>query len=293
MSVRFAPSPTGQFHIGNLRTAWISYQWARHLKQPWVVRFEDIDKVRVVPGAQEAQLNDLARLGMVPDKIFIQSDYRLKHWQLFSRAFEEKLLYPCFCSRKEVLAALASAPHGSTGGYTGHCRELKAWPVYDRPDLAWRFRTEDPKKDFIVARTALPRGRGVPSLESFIFSYQWACAIDDLEEGHTLLVRAVDLADSVPQQRIIQNWLNKTQGLTRPLPAIFHTSLVVANNGERLEKRKKGITLAEVLKSGISEERLLAAFAGTFDINSFVFDAGSVFGEKKGLISMGELGIAV
>ena len=76
---RFAPSPTGQFHVGNLRTAWISWQWSRALATPWIVRFEDIDAPRVKPGALEAQLEDLARLGMKPGSQFLQSERAQRH----------------------------------------------------------------------------------------------------------------------------------------------------------------------------------------------------------------------
>src|SRR4051794_2163446 len=101
MGVRFAPSPTGLFHIGNFRTAWVSYEWAKMLKLPWIVRFEDIDHPRVVPGAMEKQLEEMAYLGMRPDQTMIQSDFQPRHRYLFETARAQGVVYPCTCSRKE------------------------------------------------------------------------------------------------------------------------------------------------------------------------------------------------
>src|SRR4051794_30272327 len=122
MSVRFAPSPTGAFHLGNLRTAWISRAWAKHLGLPWVVRFEDIDRPRVVYGAKEGQLSDMAALDLAPDEIVDQSARMDRHWELLQQAVAEGQVYPCHCSRKEILAGLASAPHGKEAIYDGRCR---------------------------------------------------------------------------------------------------------------------------------------------------------------------------
>ena len=77
--VRFAPSPTGRFHLGNLRTALLSQELARRLGQPWAIRFEDIDTLRVIPGAREQQLQDLADLGLIPDRITLQSENHARH----------------------------------------------------------------------------------------------------------------------------------------------------------------------------------------------------------------------
>src|SRR6185312_17052083 len=98
MSVRFAPSPTGKFHVGNLRTAWISHIFSRYLGQPWIVRFEDIDQPRVVAGALQWQLDDLRKLGMVPDRVLVQSERLARHEALFRDAVAAGQVYPCTCS---------------------------------------------------------------------------------------------------------------------------------------------------------------------------------------------------
>ena len=308
--VRFAPSPTGRFHLGNLRTAWISYALAKKLGQPWVVRFEDIDAPRVVAGAREQQLQDMAALGLVPDQILIQSELRARHWAVFEKAVAEGQVYPCFCSRKEISLALeqaASAPHGpgSSGErvYNGHCRVLYRgpgeWPKVQHPTIAWRFKASDEsgRSDFIVARTSAGTPGGLDS-KSFVPGYHWACAIDDLDGRYQLLVRASDLAHVVDQQRAIQNWLASAEGSGAQWPAVYHTALVTADDGSRLEKRTRGVTLQEVLDSGISVPDVLSRFSASFEaelaqIDSAQVVAGAVLGEKRERITVGELGFKV
>ncbi len=297
MAVRFAPSPTGTFHLGNLRTAWISHWWAKALGQPWILRFEDIDRPRIVYGAQDKQLEDMKRLGLEPDGIVQQSAFFKHHYDLFVQAVREKVVYPCFCSRKEILDRLASAPHTGTVPYTGACRDLAKWPPYSRPTLAWRFRhiEQDPKLDFVIARSELPATQEIPpSRESFVPSYQWACAIDDFQGHYELLVRACDLADSASQQRSIQKWLATALGKKEELqyPAIFHTSLVLSDDLTRLEKRSRKVTLDEVAANGVTPAMVAEKFRLSFDGDVSEFQSGRIFGEKKPQITLGELGFS-
>ena len=290
--VRYAPSPTGRFHLGNLRTAWISWLWAQCLQLPWVVRFEDIDRPRVLAGAREKQLEDMAALGLKPDVLLLQSDFHSRHLELFERAVELGAVYPCDCSRKEVqsaLASLASAPHeGTAPVYSGHCRDLDpARELKAAETVAWRFRMTEASghDDFIVARTSLSRGDFVPA-------YHWACAIDDYDGGYDLLVRAWDLESSAPLQRAIQAWLGSLEGVAR-VPAVFHTSLVVQNDGARLEKRTRGVTLDELGAQGMGTRELLAKFASGFDSGLLPrrLGAGEVGGESEHTRSLVDLGL--
>lgn len=287
MSVRFAPSPTGAFHIGNFRTAWISHAWARALRVPWVVRFEDIDTPRVVPGSQQAQLDEMKQLGLAPDEILVQSARRDRHWEFFEKARKDGRIYPCHCSRKYVLASLASAPHGQEALYSGACRTGVSEPAKN-PTIAWRFRNEDSsgRNDFIVARTDTAHGS-----ESFVPAYHWACAIDDWDEGHRLLVRAQDLAQATTLQRAIQSQL--PGAFTRPFPAVFHSSLVVANDGSRLEKRSRGVTWPELLKNGYSAQRLVDLFQRSFELDPSAFLNEKIWGEVRPTISLEDLGIKI
>lgn len=290
MSVRFAPSPTGVFHVGNWRTAWISREWARVLNRPWIVRFEDIDAPRVLPGALERQLREMKSLGLVPDDVRVQSSRRDRHWELFEKARAEGILYPCRCSRRDVLTALASAPHGAEALYSGRCRpggratgDADAAPAAETATIAWRFRCVDEsgKQDFIVARTD---AQG--SSSSFVPSYHWACAIDDWEEAHRLLVRAHDLETATPIQRVIQSWLRGSGD--RDFPAVFHTALVTADDGARLEKRTKGVTLDEL---AVSPAQLILFFEKSFEARREDFADGKVWGEPRARLTLGELGL--
>jgi len=298
--VRFAPSPTGHFHIGNLRTAWVSHQWARALQVPWVVRIEDIDQPRVIPGVREHQLNDLQSLGLVPDILLTQSEFRDRHFELFRTAVLTRKAYPCDCSRKEVkaaLAAMASAPNdGHVPVYSGHCRSLSFQREFHAQDsIAWRFRMDDASgcNDFIIARSSPVLGDdGLPvDKDSVAFAYHWACAIDDFDGDYHLIVRSHDLASALPVQRAIQTWIGELEGEARTPPAAFHTALVVQNDGHRLEKRTQGVTLKELLEHGINFGRVCDFFEKSFDpalLNSDV-ERSAVLGEAKETLRLEEL----
>lgn len=313
--VRFAPSPTGRFHIGNLRTAWISHRWARHLNLPWVVRFEDIDLPRVIPGAQDEQLNDMQALGLTPDLVIVQSELKGRHWSLFLKSVHADQVYPCDCSRKEVqlaLSSLASAPHdGQAPVYSGRCRSLGGRELARTELVAWRFRmpSESGRDDFIIARTGkqatdylLNLSQSDPSKsceannltipEDFTPAYHWACAIDDFDGGYDLLVRAADLMPAISLQRAIQTWLAKEIGMPVELPAVFHTSLVTNDEAHRLEKRTPGVTLPELLLKGLTTEQIKLLLENSLDSEVFqqIVNRSKQFGEKCDTLTLSSLG---
>lgn len=269
MSVRFAPSPTGSFHIGNLRTAWVSHAIARAAKLPWVLRFEDIDAGRVLEGAREEQLRDMAALGLHADDVYLQSARHERHVELFMHAVREGQVYPCWCSRADVqrdLQGMASAPHGAPVVYSGRCRAGNVTPRRDLPGLAWRFRSPraEGSEDFLVGRTSTRLGAdGKPDAATYAPSYNWACAVDDAEGGHELLVRAWDLESVLVAQREVQAWVRASTG-RGSLPPVFHASLVSDNAHVRLEKRMRGTTLRELEAMGVSAAQLGELFERSF-----------------------------
>lgn len=282
--VRFAPSPTGTFHIGNFRTAWISHRWAGLLSRPWVLRFEDIDGPRVVPGAREKQLEEMARLGLRPARVETQSEFQARHEAVFLKARSEGRVYACYCSRKDIREALegaASAPHGAQAVYNGRCRDLDSVPDHRLPTLAWRFRFDDDSgsQDFIVARTQ-PDGRG------FVPAYNWACAIDDWDGRYALVVRAWDLAPVCEPQRAIQRWLRGSEGSTDPLPAVYHAALVTQDDGHRLEKRTRGVTLAELEATGMTPEKLVRLFELGWKAEVSHYGPEKIYGEARRELSL-------
>jgi glutamyl-tRNA synthetase len=310
--VRFAPSPTGTFHVGNLRTAWISHKLSRAWNQPWIVRFEDIDRPRVISGAQDSQLEDMAALGLEPDECLVQSMGRGRHWEVFEKAVRAGRIYPCFCSRKDVRDALdgaASAPHPGSSAphpglantqpsqpiYSGHCRSLGKTPAaseHGLPSLAWRFAVEeDPggRSDFIVARTSptLPA-----DFATFVPAYHLACAIDDWDGKYHTLVRAADLAEVVPQHRAIMKWHAKSENKPYFPPAVFKAAVVTQNVGHSLEKRTQGVTLTELQAGGWSPERLVELFKKSWDESLvWTWAQGKVFGEARSVLTLKDLGL--
>ena len=256
--VRFAPSPTGRFHIGNLRTAWIASRIGHLLAEPLIVRVEDIDSARSRTEFKTLQIADLKRVGVIADELVIQSDRYPRHLELFNRARNDGLIYPCDCSRKDVLEALAglrSAPHGREAEYSGRCRTRLRGDMHPSETLAWRWRSKleaDGRFDVIVARTN-------PDGSQFTPGYHWACAIDDADGDYRILVRAWDLEAADFTQRQIREWV-------RPdiRTDVFHTSLVVKDDGSRLEKRTKGVTLDELAATGVAAQSLVSLFERSF-----------------------------
>ena len=266
--VRFAPSPTGRFHIGNLRTAWVSSELASAIKEPWMIRIEDIDTMRVLPKAWDDQSADLARLGLVADSVITQSANFDRHLELFERAKAEGRVYPCDCSRQDVLESLAQmerAPHTLPPEYSGHCRKkhfdgsaLALSKYSPKETLAWRWKSADVRgvHDVIVARTGAAG-------EKFVPGYHWACAIDDADGDYKILVRAWDLMPVDRIQSEIRRWVKPLQE-----SKVFHTALVVRDDGGRLEKRTQGVTLSDALAKGFSTETLIANFKASFDLET-------------------------
>ncbi len=246
---RFAPSPTGVLHLGNLRTALLAWLFARHAGSAFLVRMEDLDAGRVRPGLAERQLADLAAIGLDWDgDVVVQSERHERYAAAVARLRGAGLVYRCYCTRAEVRAAL-SAPHGPLpeGAYRGTCRELSehdhaaheaggrtaALRVRaDAADVAFVDRVLGPYAgcvdDFI-----LMRNDGAPA-------YNLAVVVDDAAQGVEEVVRGADLLDSTPRQR----WLAGALGLTPPAHA--HVPLVLGPDGRRLAKRHGGVTLDDV-----------------------------------------------
>lgn len=270
---RFAPSPTGDLHLGNLRTAlvaWLSAQ--RDGTGRFIVRFEDLDRVTSSRDIAAAQLRDLAAIGIVPDETPVfQSD----RFALYDRAIESLtargLTYPCFCTRREIREA-AAAPHGAVGAYPGTCRILsdadRTARAAERPgalrlDAATAGFGEDTHIEFddvihgrvrgSVDDVVLRRNDGVPS-------YNVAVVVDDAAQGVTEVVRGDDLLPVTPTQIALQRLLGV------PTPAYMHVPLVLGSDGDRLAKRHGAVTLADLAAEGVGaadvREMLLAEIAG-------------------------------
>lgn len=250
---RFAPSPTGELHLGNLRTALLAWLFARSAGSRFVLRIEDLDAATARPEHEAAQLRDLELLGIDWDGTPVrQSERRAHHDEAIAALTAAGLTYPCYCTRREIHEA-AAAPHGPMpeGAYAGTCRDLTAAERADREAAgrrpALRLRTAGETVAFvdrlrgrvegIVDDVVLRRGDGTPS-------YNLAVVVDDADAGVEEVVRGDDLLLSTPRQ------IHLARLLGRPVPAHAHVPLVLGPGGARLAKRDGAVTLHDRLDLG-------------------------------------------
>ncbi len=237
---RFAPSPTGPLHAGSLVAALASWLDARCFGGQWLVRIEDVDTPRCIPGAGEIILQQLAACGLVPDAPPLWQSTRAAHYQ---QALDQLLAqgdaYPCACSRKEIEEAQNALGHArerhAALPYPGTCRH----GLNGRTGRSWRFRvpqgacTEwtDRRLGAQQQDVAADVGDFVLRRADGLWAYQLAVVVDDAAQGITHIVRGEDLADNTPRQILLQ------RALKVPTPHYLHTPLVCGANGEKLSKQ--------------------------------------------------------
>jgi len=261
---RFAPSPTGLLHLGNLRTALLAWLFARSAGARFLIRVEDLDRSRVRPGMEKAQLSDLLALGLDWDGPVVRQSGRMELYEeAIARLDAEGLLYPCYCTRAEIRAA-ASAPHGipASDRYPGTCRELTvaqhaAREAAGRPP-ALRVRSDDA----LITFEDRHLGRFEEGVDDFVVrrndgtpAYQLAVVVDDAAQGIGEVVRGADLIDSTPRQILLARLL----GL--PEPRYAHVPLVLGPDGRRLAKRHGAVTLSDRAALGEEPEKVRAWMA--------------------------------
>lgn len=256
---RFAPSPSGDLHLGNLRTALLAWLFARSTGRRFLVRVEDLDRVR--EGSRQRQLDDLLALGLDWDGEVLDQSARYEHYDdAIGRLRDAGRTYECFCTRKEILSA-PSAPHAPGGAYPGTCRNLtereRREKAATRP-AALRLRADHstysvtdllhgtytgPVDDFV-----LRRGDGTPA-------YNLAVVVDDTAQGIDQVVRGDDLLTSAPRQAYLADLL----GL--PVPHYAHVPLVLNGEGKRLAKRDGAVTLEDQWVLGRTPAQVLGMLA--------------------------------
>ena len=242
MRGRFAPSPTGVLHVGNLRTALLAWLFARSAGSSFLVRIEDLDVGRVRPGFAERQLADMALLGLDWDGEVVSQSARTG---LYEEALSVLPVYECFCTRAEIAEA-ASAAHGPVGAYPGTCRGLsEADRSARRVERAPALRVD--AGGGVVSFVDRVLGSQSGYVDDFVvrrndgaFAYNLAVVVDDGAQGIEEVVRGADLVDSTPRQI----WLGRALGL--PELSYAHVPLVLGPDGRRLAKRHGDVTLHEV-----------------------------------------------
>ncbi|WP_420121385.1 tRNA glutamyl-Q(34) synthetase GluQRS [Nakamurella sp.] len=266
---RFAPSPSGDLHVGNLRTALLAWLFARSTGRRFLVRMEDLDRVR--PGAADRQLADLAALGLDWDgPVVHQSDRTDRYDAAIATLVGRDLAYECFCTRREIREA-ASAPHpdpsfpqriGADGAYPGTCRSLTAEQV--------RHRRATGRPSALRLRAAVDRwtaddmltGPFTGAVDDLVLrrndgvaAYNLAVVVDDAAQGVDQVVRGDDLLTSAPRQAYLAGLLD--------LPPVryAHVPLALNRQRQRLAKRDGAVTLADLAAAGRSAVDVLALLA--------------------------------
>jgi glutamyl-tRNA synthetase len=284
---RYAPSPTGPLHMGNLRTALLAWLFARHAGAEFVLRVEDIDRQRTKPGCAEGMIDDLRWLGLDWDEgpdvggqfaPYRQSDRIPLYRQHLERLIAADQVYPCFCSRRDVTEA-ASAPHTlrSTGEYPGTCRtpdgRLRQRLRNPTRQPAYRVKIED--QDLLFVDHVLgPMTMHIRApFDDFVVwrsdstpAYQLAVVVDDSLMRIGEVVRGADLVDSTPLQLLLVQMLGYRQ------PQYAHVPVWCDSNGSRLSKRSGSDGIATFRANGATPERvvgMLAASCGLVPAGTF------------------------
>ncbi|WP_040802479.1 tRNA glutamyl-Q(34) synthetase GluQRS [Nocardia concava] len=261
-SGRFAPSPSGDLHVGNLRTGLLAWLFARSTGRGFLMRVEDLDRVK--KGAAERQLEDLAAIGLDWDPPVVWQSQRLPLYEAaIERLTAAGLTYECFCTRREIQQAV-TAPHGPMGAYPGTCRNLTDQQIRERRaegrPAALRLRagiSEFTVTDRLLGEyrgavddLVLRRGDGTPA-------YNLAVVVDDADQGIDQVVRGDDLLPSTPRQAYLATLL----GL--PVPEYAHVPLVLNTAGQRLAKRDGAVTLRDRMALGESPQQVFGALAAS------------------------------
>ncbi|MCV7422460.1 tRNA glutamyl-Q(34) synthetase GluQRS [Mycobacterium yunnanensis] len=243
---RFAPSPSADLHVGNLRTAVLAWLFARSTGRRFLVRVEDLDD-RAKDDVARRQLDDLAEIGVTwdapPER---QSDHEARYDGIVDELTARGMTYECHCSRKDILQA-PRAPHAPEGAYPGTCRDLTDAERARRADTGRppAVRLRSAVAEFTVAD--LPHGSYTGVVDDFVLrrgdgvpAYNLAVVVDDAAQGVDQVVRGDDLLASSPRQAYLGTLLG------HPSPSYAHVPLVLNADGKRLAKRDGAVTLADI-----------------------------------------------
>jgi len=267
---RFAPSPTGTLHLGNLRTALLAWLFARSQDARFLLRMEDLDTGRVRERFYDEQVRDLGALGLDWDgPVVRQSDRLDRYGDAIETLAARDLVYECWCTRAEIREA-ASAPHGDLPGgfYPGTCLRLTGAERAARraegrpPALRVRARAASVTFEDEVAGTV------TGAVDDFVvrrndgaYAYNLAVVVDDAAQGIGEVVRGADLLDSTPRQL----WLGERLGL--PAPRHAHVPLMLGEDGARLAKRHGAVTLADRAALGETPDDVRALLAASVGLS--------------------------
>ena len=257
---RFAPTPSGRMHLGNVFAALIAWLSVRSRDGEMVLRMEDLDTQRTSADFADILRDDLTWLGLDYDRETAPQSQRSEVYDRYFDILKEKgLIYPCYCTRSQLHSV--NAPHLSDGTYlyTGTCRNLTNPPKGRVP--SWRvmvtdkiWTVEDKVQGHYELNLATHCGDMVMRRADGVYVYQLAVTVDDGEAGVTEVVRGMDLLSSAPRQMYLQELFGF------PHPEYGHVPMLLAPDGRRLSKRDKDLDLGE-LRKRISPEQLIGTLA--------------------------------
>lgn len=258
---RYAPSPTGDLHLGNLRTALLAWVWARSTGRQFYLRLEDLDRGR--SRDPSGQIADLKAIGIDWDgPVVVQSERTALYRQALDRLAAQGEVFECFCSRKDVREAV-SAAHAPPASYRGPCASLSEdEKALKRAELAARGARPAlrllPKSSTLTVKDEL-HGDYTGPVESVVlqrgdgeFAYNLAAVVDDIQMGVDQVVRGDDLLASSPTQAYIATALGFEP------PTYVHVPLVLGPQGTRLAKRDGSVTLSELRELGFEDSQVVA-----------------------------------
>ena len=270
MTGRFAPSPSGRMHLGNVFSAMLAWLSVRSQNGEMVLRIEDLDPDRCRPEYTETLKDDLRWLGLDWDREQTPQSLRTAAYEKeFEKLADLGLVYPCYCTRGELHAA--SAPHASDGRvlYAGTCRNLTSAQQAEKTKKpAWRLAVPDKiygytdgLQGYYEENLATECGDFIIRRADGVYAYQLAVVTDDGDGGVTQVVRGMDLLDSTPRQLYLYELL----GLKAP--EFYHVPLLTAPDGRRLSKREKDLDLGALRQTHTPEQLLgkLACLAGVLE----------------------------
>jgi glutamyl-tRNA synthetase len=264
MRGRFAPSPTGRLHLGNLRTALVAWLCARSAGSQLLLRIDDLDPDRSRPEHEQRQLDDLTRLGIDFDGDPVRQGRRLaRYHEALGLLAARDATYPCFCTRAEVLAA-ASAPHGAgvEAPYPGTCARMSRTAARERIDAGdahcLRIRADGVRVGFddtLLGRVEVEVDDFIVRRRDGVPAYNLASPLDESDMEIEEVVRGADLAPTTPRQLLV------AQLLDLHVPVFTHVPLVVGADGMRLAKRHGAIDLDALAGRGLDERGVLQLLA--------------------------------
>lgn len=275
---RYAPSPTGPLHLGNVRTALVAWLQTRLAGGTFVMRMEDLDQPRTVEGSAEQILDDLRWLGLDWDEgpdvggpcgPYDQSARDSIYDAALQLLDDSELVFRCYCSRREIQEA-SSAPHGRTAVYPGTCRfltpdEEEAVRIEkDDKTPSWRFRVADVEVSFDDLVMGAQSQRLTDEVGDFpvrradgLFAYQLAVVVDDWLMGITDVLRGEDLVHSTPRQIAL------FEAFGAHVPRFWHVPLMMDAKGRRMSKRDGSESLAELRDQGATPQKVVGMLAAS------------------------------